>query len=129
MAKAMPPLVFLPIFKTRNPFGHLLGLRRNVLEYLQRVAEACGEAGYFKAGPRVCIGESFAWLEGTLVLATLAQCWKLRLVPDHPVELKPLITLRPKFGMKMRLQRRNIAEAQSLTPNCSTTAWPRLCFF
>lgn len=60
----------------------------------------------FGGGPRVCIGEGFAWMEGVLVLATIAQRWKLRLVPDHPVELKPLITLRPKFGMKMILEKR-----------------------
>ncbi len=61
----------------------------------------------FGGGSRVCIGEGFAWMEGVLALATLAQRWKLRLAPDHPVELKPLITLRPKFGMKMRLEQRH----------------------
>lgn len=62
----------------------------------------------FGAGPRVCIGEGFAWMEGTLVLATIAQRWRLRLVTDHPVELQPLITLRPKFGMNMKLERRHV---------------------
>ncbi|MBS1789378.1 MAG: cytochrome P450 [Acidobacteria bacterium] len=60
----------------------------------------------FGGGPRVCIGENFAWMEGTLVLATLAQKWRMRLVPGHPVELHPLVTLRPKYGMKMILERR-----------------------
>lgn len=60
----------------------------------------------FGGGPRVCIGEGFAWMEGVLVLATMAQRWRLRLVPDHPVALQPLITLRPKFGVKMRLEER-----------------------
>jgi cytochrome P450 len=57
----------------------------------------------FGAGPRQCIGESFAWMEGVLALATLSQRWKLRLVPGHPVEPEPLITLRPRFGMKMQI--------------------------
>ena len=60
----------------------------------------------FGAGSRVCIGESFAWTEGILVLATLAQHWQARLVLGHPVTPEPLITLRPKFGMRMTLHKR-----------------------
>ncbi|HXM66725.1 MAG TPA: cytochrome P450 [Candidatus Acidoferrum sp.] len=60
----------------------------------------------FGAGARQCIGESFAWMEGVLILATLAQKWRLKLVPGHPVEPQPLITLRPKYGMRMLLESR-----------------------
>src|SRR5580693_8436121 len=60
----------------------------------------------FGAGVRQCIGESFAWMEGVLILATLAQKWKLRLVPGHRVEPQPLITLRPKYGMLMQIEAR-----------------------
>jgi len=60
----------------------------------------------FGAGARQCIGESFAWMEGVLILATLAQKWKLRLVPGHRVEPQPLITLRPKHGMQMEVELR-----------------------
>jgi cytochrome P450 len=60
----------------------------------------------FGAGVRQCIGESFAWMEGVLILATLAQRWKLRLVPGHRVEPQPLITLRPKYGMRMQVEPR-----------------------
>ena len=60
----------------------------------------------FGAGVRQCIGESFAWMEGVLVLATLAQKWKLRLVPGQRVEPDPLITLRPKYGMRMLVEAR-----------------------
>jgi cytochrome P450 len=55
----------------------------------------------FGAGSRQCIGEEFAWTEMVLVLATLAQKWKLRLVPGSRVEPEALITLRPKYGMEM----------------------------
>ncbi len=55
----------------------------------------------FGAGARQCIGESFAGMEGVLVLATIAQRWKLRLEPGHRVEPQPLITLRPKYGLRM----------------------------
>jgi len=57
----------------------------------------------FGAGFRQCVGESFAWMEGVLVLATLAQKCKLKLVPGHRVEPEPLITLRPKYGMRMQV--------------------------
>jgi cytochrome P450 len=60
----------------------------------------------FGGGPRQCIGEAFAWMEGVLIIATLAQNWRMLLVPGHPVELQPLVTLRPKYGMRMTLERR-----------------------
>lgn len=40
-------------------------------------------------------------MEAALVLTVVAQQWKLRLVPGHPVATQPLITLRAKHGMKM----------------------------
>jgi cytochrome P450 len=55
----------------------------------------------FGAGTRVCIGEQFAWMEGMLLLATIAQRWRLRLVPGHPVVPQAIITLRPRHGMRM----------------------------
>jgi len=61
----------------------------------------------FGAGARQCIGESFAWMEGVLLLATLGQKWRLKLVPGHRVEPDPLITLRPKYGMRMQVETRS----------------------
>lgn len=55
----------------------------------------------FVAGPRVCIGAAFAMAEAMLVLATIAQRYRLRLAPGHPVEPQGLITLRARYGMKM----------------------------
>jgi cytochrome P450 len=60
----------------------------------------------FGAGIRQCIGESFAWMEGVLALATIGQKWKLKLVPEHPIEPQPLITLRSKHGMQMKIEAR-----------------------
>jgi cytochrome P450 len=60
----------------------------------------------FGMGPRQCIGEAFAWMEGVLVLATFAQRWKMNLVPGHRVQPEPLFTLRPKYGMKMKIEPR-----------------------
>jgi cytochrome P450 len=60
----------------------------------------------FGGGIRGCVGEPFAWMEGILLIATLCQQWKMHHNPDHKVGLKPLITLRPKYGMSMTLERR-----------------------
>jgi cytochrome P450 len=60
----------------------------------------------FGGGSRVCIGEGFAWLEGMLLLATFCQRWRMKLVPGHPVVEQPLVTLRPKHGIRMTLSRR-----------------------
>ncbi|HZD96527.1 MAG TPA: cytochrome P450, partial [Candidatus Sulfotelmatobacter sp.] len=65
----------------------------------------------FGGGPRRCIGEGFAWMEGILLIATIAQHWQMQLVPNHPVLLKPVITLRPKHGMRMTITRRPAAGA------------------
>jgi len=69
----------------------------------QGVKEAGQKFIYFPfgAGVRRCIGEGFAWTESILVLATMAQKWKLRLEPKQKIGLDPKITLRPKYGMRM----------------------------
>ena len=60
----------------------------------------------FGAGIRRCVGEQFAWMEGVLLLATLARKWKLSLLPEQRFGLSPMMTLRPKFGMRMRIESR-----------------------
>jgi cytochrome P450 len=55
----------------------------------------------FGDGPRRCIGQGFALLESALVLATIAQKYRFRLVPGHPVIPDPLVTLRAKHGIRM----------------------------
>ena len=61
----------------------------------------------FGMGRRVCIGESFAWTEAVLALAALARDWAPSLVPGHPVALRPAVTLRPMYGLRMVLHRRS----------------------
>lgn len=56
----------------------------------------------FGGGPRQCIGQSFALLEATLVLATILQRWRLELVSQEPVVPSVSITIRPKGGIAMR---------------------------
>ena len=59
----------------------------------------------FGGGPRMCIGNNFALMEMQLILATIAQRYKLRLVPGHPVEPEALLSLRPRYGLPMTLHR------------------------
>jgi cytochrome P450 len=60
----------------------------------------------FGGGTRICIGEQFAWMEGILILATIAQRWKLRYLGTSPPGLEPRITLRPEGSLQMRVERR-----------------------
>jgi cytochrome P450 len=57
----------------------------------------------FGGGPRVCIGAGFAMMEATLVLATVAQRFRLELIPDQEIVPFPSVTLRPRHGVKVKL--------------------------
>jgi cytochrome P450 len=65
----------------------------------------------FGGGPRQCIGAGFATMEAVLLLATIAARFKLRMTEGHPVIPVPSFTLRPKYGISMRLERRERAVA------------------
>ena len=60
----------------------------------------------FGGGPRRCVGEGFAWMEGVLLIATIARHWRMRLLPNHPVVEHPRLTLRPKHGIRVTLEQR-----------------------
>jgi cytochrome P450 len=60
----------------------------------------------FGGGPRICIGAGFAMTEATVILAMLGQRYRLRLAPGARVEPVGLITLRPRHGLPMLIERR-----------------------
>ncbi|HEU4370564.1 MAG TPA: cytochrome P450 [Methylomirabilota bacterium] len=60
----------------------------------------------FGGGPRQCIGNSFAQMEAVLLLAAIAQRFRLSLVPGQRIIPTPYVTLRPEPGIRMRLTRR-----------------------
>lgn len=61
----------------------------------------------FGGGPRGCLGEGLAWTQGVLLIATLAQRWRMHLVPSRPMKLLPRITLHPKEEIVLLLERRD----------------------
>lgn len=66
----------------------------------------------FGAGPRICIGAGFATIEAVMILATLAQRFRLRLAPGHVVGPQAILTLRPRYGMKMIVEERRAGSAR-----------------
>jgi cytochrome P450 len=60
----------------------------------------------FGGGPRQCIGNSFALMEGILILAVIVQRFRLTLVPGQRITPTPYVTLRPEPGIRVRLARR-----------------------
>ncbi|MBC8070605.1 MAG: cytochrome P450 [Deltaproteobacteria bacterium] len=77
------------------------------LRFTPEAEESRARYAYFPfgGGPRQCIGNGFAMMEAQLIVAAVLQRFRPWLVPGHPVELGPLITLRPAHGLKMGITR------------------------
>jgi len=77
----------------------------------------------FGGGIRVYVGEPFALMEGILLLATICRQWKMPHDPDHKVELKPHITLCPKYGIRMQIVNTKFFRLKELFNNTKSTCY------
>ncbi|MGB1647454.1 MAG: cytochrome P450, partial [Crocinitomicaceae bacterium] len=60
----------------------------------------------FGAGPRLCIGNNFAMMEMQLILSMFVKRYRFEVVKDQKIEVQPLITLRPRNGIKVKIHKR-----------------------
>jgi cytochrome P450 len=97
-----------PYLVQRDPRFFPDPLRFDPLRFTPEAKAARPKFAYFPfgGGARQCIGEPFAWMEGVLILATLAQRWRFRLEGGETVVPQALITLRPRHGVRVRAERR-----------------------
>ena len=61
----------------------------------------------FGGGPRICIGAQLSLTEVLLLVATIAQRYRLKLVPGQDIVLLHRVTMRPRDGIRMQLERRD----------------------
>lgn len=99
-----------PYVMHRNPVFFADPERFDPERWMPEARETRPKYSYFPfgAGARICIGERFAWTEGILILATIAQKWKMNLAPDQQIAHLAQITLRTRYGMRMQLSGVNL---------------------
>ena len=74
----------------------------------------------FSGGPRICIGNQFALIEGHILLAALTQRVTFEATSGAVVEGEPLITLRPRGGVPLRVRRRDAQKSSQTSPSASS---------
>lgn len=109
MIPAGSKLYLCPYVMQRNPRYFPVPERFDPERFSESAKKTRPQFSYFPfgGGARVCIGEHFAKMEGILVLASIAQKFRLSLVPDQTIVPEPKMTLRPRGGIRMRVFRRN----------------------
>ena len=100
-----------PYAMHRNPRYFDDPLRFDPERFTPEREKAISRYAYFPfgGGPRVCIGNSFALMEAHLIIAAVAQRYRLSLMPDQRVDIEPMITMAPRYGMRMRIEARTPA--------------------
>lgn len=102
-------IIISPWVTHRDPRFHPDPERFDPDRFLPQASAARHPYAYlpFGGGPRGCVGEPLAWMEGSTVIATLTERWRLRLDPRHEVGLAPRVTLRPRSGVRLVVERRS----------------------
>jgi cytochrome P450 len=90
----------------RDPRYFARPLMYDPARWLDPAAESPPKLAYFPfgAGGRSCIGESLAWMEAVLIVATIAGSVRLT-APSASFEVEPRVTLRPKSSITMRAEK------------------------
>ena len=102
-------IVISPYLLHRDPRFHDRAIAFEPARWLpSTLGRAATHSAYlpFGAGPRGCVGETFAWTEGVLVLAALASRWRVRPIDPQAIEAEVRSTLRPKGPVRARLESR-----------------------
>jgi cytochrome P450 len=108
LIRARSMVLMSPYIAHRDPRFYPDPARFDPERWRPDVAAARPKFSYFPfgGGTRICIGEQFAWMEGIVILATIAQRWRLRYIGASPPEIEPRITLRPKGRLEMSIEGR-----------------------
>jgi cytochrome P450 len=98
----------------RDPRFHNDPLSYRPERWLDGLARRLHRYAYFPfgGGPRICIGNTFAMMEATLLLATIASRYRLAVAPDAAIVPLPTMTLRPRYGVPVRICRRGSVHAR-----------------
>jgi cytochrome P450 len=104
-------LIMSPYVMHRHPRFWREPMRFDPERWLDGSTDELPKFAYFPfgGGPRVCIGNHFATMEAQLVLGTLMQHLEMKVLPGFKVVLEPIVTLRPKTGVKVRVVKRRVA--------------------
>ncbi len=107
-------VVLCPFIMHRNPNYFEQPLEFNPERFADGYEKRMPRYAYFPfgGGAHMCIGATFATVQSVLSLATIAQKYRFTLEPNSKVEIEPLITIRPKYGLFLR----TIARDKRLTP-------------
>jgi cytochrome P450 len=101
-------LMIAPYFTWRHPDFWDNPEEFNPDHFLPQHADQRPKAAFlpFVAGPHTCIGKNYALMEATAILAAIIQRFHIELVPNQPIEIDPRFTLRPKYGIKVTVRKR-----------------------